>query len=84
MFTGCAILGRLQKEAGITKSSAGELEGPSKELVTYIVSTAMEQLRFILWTSDYRWNLRWATNYSALSVTFAGNITRPLAILHYH
>ncbi|PLB52474.1 hypothetical protein P170DRAFT_489150 [Aspergillus steynii IBT 23096] len=71
MFTGCAILGRLQKEAGVTKSSAGELEAPSKELVTYIVSTALEQLRFILRASDYKWNLRWATNYSALSVTFA-------------
>lgn len=72
MFTGCTILGRLQKEAGFTRSSTGVIEGPVKELVKYIVSTAMDQLRFIVRTSAYRWHLHWATNYSALSVTFAG------------
>lgn len=69
MFTGCAILGRLQKEEG-SSLSTGPLQG-SVELIKHIVAAVTDQLRFIIRTTAYRWHLRWATNYTALSVTFA-------------
>lgn len=75
MFTGCTILGRLQKDMGAKGLSGEALEGPAEELVKYVVSTAMDQLRFVVRTSSYRWHLHWATNYTALSVTFAGKTT---------
>ncbi|OAA54345.1 Zn(2)-C6 fungal-type DNA-binding domain protein [Niveomyces insectorum RCEF 264] len=71
MFTGCTILGRLQKELGVTSLSSGPLDGPVAELVKYLVATSLKQLRHVVHMSAYRWHLRWATNYTALSVTFA-------------
>lgn len=45
MFTGCTLLGPLQKETGVTGLPSRRLIGFAVELVNYIVPTATEQLR---------------------------------------
>lgn len=77
---GCTILVQLQKEAGVAGFSSRPLVGLAAELVNHILPITTEQLQLVVRTPSYRWHLRWARNYTALSVPFTGR-TSTLASL---
>jgi hypothetical protein len=74
VFLGCALIGRLKADLLLSDT----LQMPEKEhneLLRRIVATASRQLDLVLRSDSYRWHLKWATSYTALSLTFTSKST---------
>lgn len=71
IFLGCATIGRLSGNSRLSEAmSAGS--SPLPEIVRFVLAMAMDQLRLVVESESYRWHLKWATNYTILSLTFTG------------
>ncbi|KAJ3500300.1 hypothetical protein NM208_g17176 [Fusarium decemcellulare] len=70
MFLGCATIGRVTGNQRL--STAMSSNTALMEVVKFILSIAMGQLRRVVQSESYQWHLRWATNYTVMSLAFAG------------
>ncbi|RSL52325.1 hypothetical protein CEP51_015074 [Fusarium floridanum] len=69
MFLGCATIGRVTGNQPL--STAMSSNAVLMEVVKYVLSIAMGQLRRVVQSESYKWHLRWATNYTIMSLAFA-------------
>ncbi|KAM5344070.1 hypothetical protein ACJ41O_012607 [Fusarium nematophilum] len=69
IFLGCATLGRISGSRQLSVAIK-DLGGAMSEIIDFVISIAMDQLHLVLQSESYRWHLKWATNYTILSLTF--------------
>ncbi|VUC26792.1 unnamed protein product [Clonostachys rosea] len=69
IFLGCATISKISGNRQLSRA-VKDSSGTLSETVDFVMMTAMKQLRFVLESDSYKWHLRWATNYTLLSLTF--------------
>ncbi|KAM5368065.1 hypothetical protein ACJZ2D_009669 [Fusarium nematophilum] len=74
IFLGCATLGRISGSRQLSVAIK-DLGGAMSEIIDFVISIAMDQLHLVLQSESYRWHLKWATNYTILSLTFTAIFT---------
>lgn len=65
---GCATIGRISGSKRL--SVAMKTSGPLPEILRFVLTIAMDQLRLVEESESYKWHLKWATNYTIMSLTF--------------
>ncbi|KAH7134285.1 hypothetical protein EDB81DRAFT_887092 [Dactylonectria macrodidyma] len=70
IFLGCATIGRVSGSKRL--SAAMKTSGLLPEMLRFVLAIAMDQLRLVVESESYKWYLKWATNYTIMSLTFTG------------
>ncbi|OQU96083.1 hypothetical protein CLAIMM_02218 [Cladophialophora immunda] len=72
-FTCCAALRQIQPPSSPQTSAAfgaANLDSVASELLSYVMSVMFNQLTFLVQNSAYKWHLKWAPTYTALTIAF--------------
>lgn len=69
IFLGCATIGRISQNRQLSVAIKDQ-SGPLSEIVEFVMAIAMKQLHHVSRSESYKWHLKWATNYTILSLAF--------------
>ncbi|KAL6822581.1 hypothetical protein J3E69DRAFT_381752 [Trichoderma sp. SZMC 28015] len=69
ILLGCATLSRLGVNRQLSAAMKG-MQGVALDVLQFVLSTVMAQLKLVLRAESYKWHLKWATNYTILSLSF--------------
>ncbi|CAH0055628.1 unnamed protein product [Clonostachys solani] len=69
IFLGCASISKISGNRQLSRA-VKDSSGTLTETVNFVMAIALKQLQLILESESYRWHLKWATNYTVLSLTF--------------
>lgn len=69
ILLGCATLSRLSVNRQLSTAMKG-MQGVALDVLQFVFSTVMAQLKLVLRAESYKWHLKWATNYTILSLSF--------------
>ncbi|CAG9941853.1 unnamed protein product [Clonostachys rosea f. rosea IK726] len=69
IFLGCATISKISGNRQLSRA-VKDSSGTLPRTVDFVMAIALKQLQLILESESYRWHLKWATNYTVLSLTF--------------
>lgn len=72
-FTCCAALRKIQPNSSPDSSATlGEanLDSVASEILSYVMGVMFSQLSFLVQSPAYKWHLKWAPTYTALTIAF--------------
>ncbi|KAI0545921.1 hypothetical protein F4679DRAFT_599087 [Xylaria curta] len=69
IFLGSAAIGKLMGNRNVPEILTTS-NGALSKIVDFVMAIALDQLDLILQSDSYQWYLKWATNYTILSLTF--------------
>lgn len=76
IFLGCATIGRISRNRQLS-AAIKDQSGPLSDIIEFVMAIAMEQLHHVSRSESYKWHLKWANNYTILSLAFTGKSNTP-------
>lgn len=71
IFLGCATIGRISRNRQLSVAIKDQ-SGPLSDIIGFVMTIAMKQLHHVSRSESHKWHLKWANNYTILSLAFTG------------